>query len=463
MDYKVDEIEGIGPKYRTKLKDAGIVTTDTLIERTWTSLKRKRLSSKIGINSGLLFKWMNHANLMRIKGISGEYADLLYRIGVSNLLILSQKHNTSIMKSIDVLLINKPNIVKRKPSLKRVKSWITQAQKLVDQLDLPEEGAVDYTEDLKLDEVEAEIRENLENKNWDNLIVFGNILRGQVFFKLMQLREQLSLAGPIEETDYSILKNEDFISQLKNPTIQENIMKNLESFGIPSEHISEYMKDLLRGKLEVPKLEENKGYHDTIKDKIEHNVFLGVLGFYLTILGRLEINKAKSRKIPFSYPIDYKIEIEGVSEKDVDEALTSLEDKQNNKIEERIVKLEGNVDGLVTEIYGALVTKQPDYLEEKALVGISKIERLSEEFIDIICSFEYLGNPAAIEKYQSNSDNEMLIPESTLRMKTKIHASKVLERTLIGYSSCLYHLAINNKSFDNPLLETELKNAYGLG
>ena len=65
MAYKIEQIEGIGESYARKLESIGISTTE-----------------QTGISEKLILKWTNHADLFRIKGVAGQFAELLEAAGV---------------------------------------------------------------------------------------------------------------------------------------------------------------------------------------------------------------------------------------------------------------------------------------------------------------------------------------------------------------------------------------------
>ena len=73
----ISDIEGIGPDYKEKLAEAGITTTDDLLERGSTSRGRTGIEAATGISGKLILEWVNHADLMRLDGVGSEYADLL--------------------------------------------------------------------------------------------------------------------------------------------------------------------------------------------------------------------------------------------------------------------------------------------------------------------------------------------------------------------------------------------------
>ncbi|UWG98275.1 DUF4332 domain-containing protein [Dehalobacter sp. DCM] len=79
---KVNMIEGIGEAYEMKLRAAGISTLEVFLETCALKKGRTALVEKTGISEKLILKWANHADLARIKGIGGEYAELLEAVGV---------------------------------------------------------------------------------------------------------------------------------------------------------------------------------------------------------------------------------------------------------------------------------------------------------------------------------------------------------------------------------------------
>ncbi len=82
MAYKIDQIEGIGEAYAAKLQVAGIKTTDDLLEKCASKKGRATVAEETGISEKLILKWTNHADLFRIKGIAGQFAELLEAAGV---------------------------------------------------------------------------------------------------------------------------------------------------------------------------------------------------------------------------------------------------------------------------------------------------------------------------------------------------------------------------------------------
>lgn len=122
-------VEGIGPVYAQKLKEAGIGSTETLLAAGATPEGRKDIAAKTGIGDSLILRWVNHVDLFRIKGVGEEYSDLLEVAGVDTVVELAQRVAANLhAKMVQVNQAEKR--VRQLPTEKQVKNWIKQAKKL---------------------------------------------------------------------------------------------------------------------------------------------------------------------------------------------------------------------------------------------------------------------------------------------------------------------------------------------
>ena len=125
----VIHIEGIGEVYAGKLHDAGVTTTDALLEQGATPEGRKRLEEKTGISHKLILKWVNRADLFRVEGVGEQYSDLLAAAGVETVLELAQRVPEHLhQKMVEVNEAKK--LVRHVPSLEHVAEWVEQAGQL---------------------------------------------------------------------------------------------------------------------------------------------------------------------------------------------------------------------------------------------------------------------------------------------------------------------------------------------
>ncbi|TAG56076.1 MAG: DUF4332 domain-containing protein [Cytophagales bacterium] len=82
MGYLISEIEGIGPAYAEKLKKEGFSSVESFLEKAATKKGREEIAKATGIADSHILKWANHADLFRIKGVAGQFAELLEASGV---------------------------------------------------------------------------------------------------------------------------------------------------------------------------------------------------------------------------------------------------------------------------------------------------------------------------------------------------------------------------------------------
>ncbi|MDI6698267.1 MAG: DUF4332 domain-containing protein [Candidatus Saccharicenans sp.] len=122
-------IEGIGDVFMDKLKEAGVYNVKQLLRAGATPAGRKELAEKTGLSEAQILKWVNRADLMRIRGIGEEYSDLLEMAGVDTVVELAQRNAQNLQQKL--LEINaEKKLVRRVPALKMVRYWIERAKKL---------------------------------------------------------------------------------------------------------------------------------------------------------------------------------------------------------------------------------------------------------------------------------------------------------------------------------------------
>ena len=126
---KLTEIEGIGATYAEKLAEAGLKTTEELLDAGSTPKGRADLAAGTGISEKLILRWVNMSDLFRIKGVGEEYSDLLEAAGVDTVPELAQRKAENLQaKMVEVNELKK--LVRRVPTLTEVASWVEQAKTL---------------------------------------------------------------------------------------------------------------------------------------------------------------------------------------------------------------------------------------------------------------------------------------------------------------------------------------------
>lgn len=129
MGRPIDEIEGIGPAYAEKLGEAGISTTEDLLEKGCSPAGRKALCEQTELSDKLILKWVNMSDLCRIKGVGGEYAELLECAGVDTVKELRTRNADNLAAKIAEVNEEK-KLVRKVPPPSAVADWVTQAGEL---------------------------------------------------------------------------------------------------------------------------------------------------------------------------------------------------------------------------------------------------------------------------------------------------------------------------------------------
>ncbi len=128
-NYKIEEIEGIGPAYGEKLRAVGITTTDNLLKACTTKKQRQQVAEATGIEESRILKWANMVDLFRVKGIGAQYAELLEAAGVDTVKELAQRKAENLTTKMEEVNAEK-KLVRLTPALKSVQGWIAQAKEL---------------------------------------------------------------------------------------------------------------------------------------------------------------------------------------------------------------------------------------------------------------------------------------------------------------------------------------------
>ena len=129
MGYKIEQIEGIGAAYAEKLNAAGIKTTEDLLEKCASRKGRLAIAEETGISAKLILKWTNHADLFRINGIAGQFAELLEAAGVDTVKEFRHRVPANLQPKLEAVNAEK-NLCNRVPSVTELEKMIAQAKEL---------------------------------------------------------------------------------------------------------------------------------------------------------------------------------------------------------------------------------------------------------------------------------------------------------------------------------------------
>ena len=129
MSYRIDQVAGIGTHDAERLTQAGITTTDALLERCRSGSGRQDVATRTGVDADRLAMWCRQADLMRVSGIGAEYGRLLEHAGIEDVHMLATRKPENVVN-----LLHRVNDMKRLthavPSMKVVSRWISRARAL---------------------------------------------------------------------------------------------------------------------------------------------------------------------------------------------------------------------------------------------------------------------------------------------------------------------------------------------
>jgi predicted flap endonuclease-1-like 5' DNA nuclease len=118
-NHDVEDIEGIGPTYAARLRQAGVHTTGRL-----TYEEAGELANKLELPRRTVEQWKMMAELVKVKGIGPQYAEALVRAGVEGIAELKRRSPAKIAEQINNYLDGlEVNVLGNKITEKRVEGW----------------------------------------------------------------------------------------------------------------------------------------------------------------------------------------------------------------------------------------------------------------------------------------------------------------------------------------------------
>ncbi len=126
---KLTSIQGIGSATEAKLKTAGVNSVDELLDKGATPKGREDLAGKSGIPGTQILKFVNYADLFRVKGVAGQTAELLQAAGVDTVSELAKRNASNLQVKLREVNDAK-KLTGKVPSEKQVAEWIEAAKSL---------------------------------------------------------------------------------------------------------------------------------------------------------------------------------------------------------------------------------------------------------------------------------------------------------------------------------------------
>ncbi len=126
---EIELTPGIDPEDARKLRSLGITAPLLLLKKGATPQGRQSIASALGIPEMQVLKWVNSIDLLRIKGLTIEDAQMLNAAGVDILVEMATRDPESLLEKL-VTASKTTNPFYNIPTLAQVENWITQARDL---------------------------------------------------------------------------------------------------------------------------------------------------------------------------------------------------------------------------------------------------------------------------------------------------------------------------------------------
>ncbi len=128
--YNIEEIDGIGKGFGKRLRKIGIQTTTDLLEKCrHDNSYAKHIAKAMNQSEKTVEIWLKMADLLRVDGIDGKYAELLYLSGVNSSTELAASDTSKVRAKMKNIVKNQHH-TKKTPTKKMISKWIALAQKL---------------------------------------------------------------------------------------------------------------------------------------------------------------------------------------------------------------------------------------------------------------------------------------------------------------------------------------------
>jgi predicted flap endonuclease-1-like 5' DNA nuclease len=129
MNDSMSDIKGLQPEMKTKLESEGIRNTTQFLEHSHTHQQRTELARKVGTTPVVIKEMANRADLMRVRGVGGDYSNLLEEAGVNSCRELQHRIPEKLHTALEAIHTDR-KIGYRVPTLVQTTQWITEAKAL---------------------------------------------------------------------------------------------------------------------------------------------------------------------------------------------------------------------------------------------------------------------------------------------------------------------------------------------
>jgi len=164
LDYDIEEIKGIGKRCSQRLREIDIDTTQQLLEKADTSAAITEIGHQLHNEESLVRSWISMADLIRVPGVRGQFAEKMMQSGVLSVKQLAVQDAHELMEKISEAyeltqknseVATKENRYGSRPNIDMITVWIEAAKKLNNEQGEKEMNHYDDSNDTSPPEAEA--------------------------------------------------------------------------------------------------------------------------------------------------------------------------------------------------------------------------------------------------------------------------------------------------------------------
>ncbi len=126
MTHRISAIKDMDATAQSNLQKRNIKTTDDFLNHTATPQQRTALAKELGVSTSQLTEWINRADLMRLKGVGTEMANLLEESGVDSCKELQHRKPETLTTKLKETNDTR-RITHHAPTLAQVQEWVSEA------------------------------------------------------------------------------------------------------------------------------------------------------------------------------------------------------------------------------------------------------------------------------------------------------------------------------------------------
>lgn len=127
--YHIETLEGIGPQTGELLRGYGVATIGDFLRKLHTPASREDAAKELNILVKPLHDWASMADLLRVEGITHQYAELAYMVGITTVSQLANSNADELVVEMEAVNnAGKQLIAPNVPSADEVLDWIARAR-----------------------------------------------------------------------------------------------------------------------------------------------------------------------------------------------------------------------------------------------------------------------------------------------------------------------------------------------